>query len=79
MTQEALTSFFGWMAVINIAFLFISTLLIMALKDWAANLHSRLFGIEAAIVQQMMYEWLGHYKVGTLLLSVVPYFALRLI
>ncbi len=79
MTQETLTSFFGWMAVLNIAFLSISMLLIMALKDWAANLHSRLFRVESADVHQLMYEWLGYYKAATFLLSVVPYFALRLI
>ena len=79
MTQETLTSLFGWMAVLNIAFLFIGTLAILVLKNWAANLHSRLFGIEAAAVPQLMYEWLGHYKIATLVLSVVPYFALRLV
>jgi len=79
MTQEALTSFFGWMAILNIAFLTISTLLIMVLKTWAATLHSRLFGIKSAAVQQAMYEWLGHYKIATMVFSVVPYIALRLI
>lgn len=78
MTQESLTAFFGWMAVINIAFLGISTLLVLALRDWAARLHSNLFGLEAASVREAMYSWLGTYELATLILTVTPYFALRI-
>ena len=78
MTQENLTAFFGWMAVINIAFLGVSTLLILTIRDWAAQLHGKLFGLEPAMVLKEMYGWLATYKLATLILSVAPYLALRL-
>jgi hypothetical protein len=78
MTLEVLTSFFGWMSVINIAFLLISALMMLLLKDWATSLHARLFGIEASAARLVWYRWLGNYKILTLILSIVPYFALRL-
>lgn len=78
MSQEVLTSFFGWMAALNIAVLVAGTLAILVLKDWAAGFHARLFNIEEAAVRQTMYSWLGSYKVATLVFSVMPYLALRL-
>ena len=77
MTPEFLLHFFGWMAVINIAFLTLATLGIIATRDWAAGLHARMFGVDAADVRLAMYGWLGHYKLATLILTVVPYLALR--
>lgn len=79
MTQETLTAFLGWMAVLNIAFLTLATLLILAMKGWAARLHGRLFGLEPADVHLAMYDWLGRYKLATLILSVMPYLAVRLV
>ncbi|MCZ7674981.1 MAG: hypothetical protein M5U35_02495 [Roseovarius sp.] len=79
MTQDMLTSFFGWMAVLNLAFLILGGLMVMAMRDWAVKLHSRLFGLEAAVVRQAIYVWLGNYKIATFVFSVVPYLALRLV
>lgn len=78
MTQEFLTSVFGWMAVINIAVLCLSALLLMVMKDWVAGLHARLFGLEEARVRQAIYVWLGNYKILTLIFALVPYLALRI-
>ena len=78
MTLDTLTTFFGWMVVLNITVLTIGSLAILLLKDWAANLHSGLFRLEAGFVRQAMYEWLGTYKVATFIFSIVPYLALRL-
>lgn len=78
MTLETLTSVFGWMSVINIAFLLISTLLMLVLKDWATTLHARLFDIDAGAARLEWYRWLGNYKIFALITSIVPYIALRL-
>jgi len=78
MTQDMLTTFFGWMVVLNFGILLISTLLILGLKDWASGLHARLFGLDAAVVRQTMYVWLGSYKVALIVLTLVPYLALLL-
>lgn len=78
MSHEFLTSFFGWMAVLNIAMLTLGALTILVMKEWAAGLHARLFNLDEAVVRQAMYAWLGNYKVATLVFSVMPYLALRL-
>ena len=79
MTLDMLTAFFGWMALINIAFLTISSLMLMMMKDWVAELHGRLYGVDAAKVKHTIYGWLGAYKILLLIFSLVPYIALRII
>jgi hypothetical protein len=78
MSQETLTTFFGWMSVINIAFLTLAAVLLLALRDWAVALHSRMFGVSEADIRTAIYGWLAHYKIATLVLSVAPYLALKL-
>ncbi|GAB4299496.1 MAG: hypothetical protein Kow0058_15250 [Roseovarius sp.] len=78
MSEDMLTSFFGWMALLNLAVLILASLLILAMRDRVAGLHARLFGLEAATVRRAIYVWLGHYKIATLVLAVIPYLALRL-
>ncbi|WP_371224622.1 DUF6868 family protein [Roseovarius sp. 2305UL8-3] len=78
MTQDMLTNVFGWMVVLNFGILLISTFLILVLRDWVSELHSRLFGLDAAVVRQTMYVWLGGYKLALIVLTLVPYLALRL-
>lgn len=79
MNLEMLTAFFGWMALINIAFLTISSVMLMMMKDWVAGLHGRLFGVDATKVKHTIYGWLGAYKILLLIFSLVPYIALRII
>ncbi len=79
MTQDVLTSFFGWMALLNIAFLTLGTVMLLAFRDRAAGIHARLFGIGKDVVLRTMYSWLAAYKVATFALSIIPYLALRII
>ena len=79
MTLDTLTTFFGWMALLNIGLLSIMTLAMILMRDWAANLHARLFDIDPTVVNQVIYSWLANYKLAPLILTVIPYFALRLI
>ncbi len=77
MTLENLTSLFGWMALLNITILLIGSLAIIAIRDFATDIHARLFRLEASTVREAMYVWLGNYKVATFVFSIVPYLALR--
>ena len=78
MTQDMLTSFFGWMSVVNFAFLAFATFSVFAMRDWVANLHARLFGIDPDQVRVMLYAWLALFKVLTIVFALAPYVALRL-
>jgi len=79
MTDDTITSFFGWLALLNLGTLIFGTLVIMALRDRVAGLHARLFALETAETRRFIYIWLGHYKIATLVFSVMPYLALRLL
>jgi len=77
MTLEALTTFFGWCAIINIVVLLISTFLIMFFKQPVVRLHSKFFGVSVDELPAMYFNYLGNYKIATYVLSIVPYIALK--
>lgn len=77
MTLDALTTFFGWCAVINIAVLLISTFLIMIFKQPVMKLHGKFFDVTQDDLPAMYFNYLGNYKIATYVLSIVPYIALK--
>jgi hypothetical protein len=79
MTQDVLIAFFGWMTVLNLGLLALSAFLVVALKGWITPLHARLFGLEEAWTRQVIYAFLGAYKVLIFIFCLIPYVALRLI
>jgi len=78
MTQEFLTTVFGWMTVLNIAFLTFTTLMIVVLQDWIAGVHGRLFQMERTDLKRAYFGYLAHYKILTIVLCLVPWLALKL-
>ncbi len=78
MTVEALTTFFGWIAVINIAYLAIATLVMMGMQSWVISVHQRMFGIDEKDLKLAYYTWLGNYKIMTVVFAIGPYIALKL-
>lgn len=79
MTIETVTTFFGWLAVINIAYLMLATLAIVAMQSWMMGIHQRLFGLDEEELKRAYFKWLATYKTFTLVFSVAPYLALKLI
>ncbi len=78
MTLDTLTTFFGWMAVLNIAYLALATIILTVARDWVSGQHQRLLGVSKADLAPAYFHWLGNYKIFTMIFSVVPYIALRL-
>lgn len=78
MNFDALATLFGWMAVINIALLTVATVAMIAMREAVVRIHARLFGLDPGQVRLTIYTWLGHYKMATLLLNIVPYLALQM-
>ncbi len=79
MSVETLTAFFGWMAVLNLAYLALATLVLTAAPGWMSGLHHRLFGVAPDDLRLLYYKWLAQYKIAVLVFAVAPYLALRLI
>ena len=77
-TIETLREFFGWCAVVNIGLLTLSSVLIVAIRGTAARLHGKMFNLDEKRVSEIYFQYLGNYKIATIVFSIVPYFALRI-
>jgi hypothetical protein len=62
MTQELVTSVFGWMAILNIAVLLFTTLMIVLLQDWIAGVHAGMFQMERPDVKRAYFRYLANYQ-----------------
>lgn len=78
MTLAQLTSFFGWVSVINIAILLIATVGIVALKQLALRLHSSMFGLSPETLNGAYFSYLAHLKLLTIVFGITPWIALKL-
>lgn len=68
--------FFGWCAVINIGLLMVSTVLVVLLRGVITRIHGSLFNLDEQSLSEMYMQYLAQYKIATIVLSIVPYFAL---
>lgn len=78
MTLSQITEFLGWASVLNISFLLIATVLLIVLKDTVLEIHSQLFNIDKNKLTEMYFQYLGNYKIASLVFCVVPYLSLKL-
>ena len=79
MTQDILTTVFGWMTVLNIAFLLFITMMLITLQDWIAGIHGRMFQMEGSDVRRAYFRYLANYKLLIIMFCLVPWLALKLV
>ncbi len=79
MTVDTLSTFFGWMSVLNIGLLLVAGLALMTMRSTVASIHGKLFDLDEASLNRAYFGWLARYKLFTLVFAVVPYVALQLI
>jgi hypothetical protein len=77
-TIEAMREFFGWCSVINISVLFLSSVLVIAIRGTALRIHGKMFNLDEQSLSKAYLQYLAQYKIATMVFSIVPYFALRL-
>ncbi len=78
MTIETLTEFFGWVSVINIAVLFVSGAFVVLMRDLSLKIHSRIFGLNEDELKRAYFQYMAQFKIVTIVFSVAPYFALKI-
>ncbi|MCK0144007.1 DUF6868 family protein [Aliiroseovarius sp. F20344] len=78
MTIDQLTSFFGWMSVLSIAFLLVATIGLIVLRPVAVRLHSSLFSLSEDALNSAYFNYLANLKILTLIFCVAPWLALKL-
>jgi len=79
MSLEQLTGFFGWCSVINIGVLLFSTIMLVLMKDWVINIHSKMFNLNPQVLAHIYFRYLGNLKLLVIVFNLVPYLALKLI
>ncbi len=78
MTQEFLTTVFGWMTILNFALLAFTTLMVVTLQDWISGVHGRMFQMDQADVKRAYFRYLANYKILTIVFCLMPWAALKL-
>lgn len=78
MSIETLTTFFGWLSVVNITILVATGLTVMFARGWHVALQVRMFGIEPEKMKALNLQYLSFLKVAVIVTSIAPYIALRL-
>jgi hypothetical protein len=67
-----------WCAVINYGILLVWFLFFVLAHDWMYLLHSRWFHLSVEQFDMLHYGGMSIFKLGIILLNVVPYIALRI-
>jgi hypothetical protein len=75
---QTITTFLGWCSVINIGLLMFYTIWLMAFRNLTKSIHSALLGIDQDELDSIYFQYLANYKLAVIVLSIVPYFALRI-
>jgi hypothetical protein len=68
-----------WCTVINYGVLVVWFLVFMLAHEWMYQFHGRWFHLSVEQFDALHYAGMALYKVGILLLNLVPYIALRLV
>lgn len=78
MTHDALTEFLGWMSVINIGFLMVTTVFLILMPEFPARVHSRMFDVDEQDVKKAYFQYLAQFKLAVLVFNIAPYLALKI-
>lgn len=78
MTNETLTELLGWASVVNIALLFISTIMVIAIRGPISKIHSSLFGLDEKDLGRAYFQYIAQYKIAIIVLDIAPYIALKI-
>jgi len=76
MNIELIRNFLGWCTVINYAVLMVWFLSYLFAHEWMRQIHGRWFRMTNEHFDMIHYSGMALYKVGILLLNLVPYVVL---
>jgi hypothetical protein len=79
MSHLALTDFLLWCTVLNYLILVLWFIAFTVGHDWMFQLHGRWFRLTADQFDRLHYGAMATYKVGILLLNLVPLIALTIL
>ena len=74
--MEQITQILGWMTLINGGLLIASTIGIWLFRDWAAQIHARIFGVDAADLGLEYFRYLAAFKRLWIVFNLTPWIVL---
>ena len=77
-TFSQLTELLGWVSIINISFLILTTLSIVLMREKISSIHSNMFGINKEDLSKIYFNYLANYKILSLVFCVAPYVSLKI-
>ena len=75
---EMIREFLGWCLVINIGLGLFTVIIIAFLREPILRIHSKLFNLDMKDLSLSYFQFLGQYKVATIIFNLVPYLVLRI-
>jgi len=79
MNHAALSDFLLWCTILNYLVLLLWFVAFTGARDWMFKLHGRWFRLTMSQFDALHYGGMAVYKVGILLLNLVPYVALNIV
>jgi hypothetical protein len=79
MTVEIIRNALGWCALINYGVLLLWFLFFTLAHEWMYRLHGRWFHLPRERFDGLHYAGMAFFKLGIILLNLVPYLALRIV
>ena len=79
MTIEVIRSTLAWCIIINWALLLWWFLFFTLAHDWTYRFHRKWFDLSVDQFDAIHYGGMGLFKIGIILLNLVPYLALRIV
>jgi len=76
-TVEQIRAFFGWGAVLNIAFLGVFFFLYLTCRDAIYDLYGHFFDIPKETISTVLFGAFVFYELAIFAFFIIPYFALR--
>lgn len=77
-TLSQLTELFGWASALNIIFLLIASILLVAMKSVIASIHGKMFGVSESELSLIYIKYLASYKTLSFIFIISPYIALKI-
>ncbi len=79
MTLAQLRDFFMWCAILNIALMAVSFVIIALARDWIYRFHGRWFPMPKDTFHVVLYSFLGVYKLLIWVFNIIPFLALAIL
>lgn len=78
MRYQNIKRFFMWNSIVNICILTFYCLIIIGAKNYLYAMHSKLFSLDKESFAQLVYLFLGLYKIIIVVFNLIPFLVLAL-